>query len=206
VLPEHLGDLTAEGIYQQVVWHEIGHYLGPDTDRRGRSLDAALEADAAPIEELKAELVSQFAMTRLLALGLVDEAAVRGVAASVILASLRPVRPLRSQAYSTIWLMVLNYYLDRGYLVYDAGRIGIRQERHEAAVSAMLADVLAIQEEGSKERSTAYIDRWTAWDDRHEAIARALRGAERYRYLDARYGLLDAAGAGEAPMGASSSR
>jgi hypothetical protein len=206
VLPEHLGDLTAEGIYQQVVWHEIGHYLGPDTDRRGRSLDAALEADAAPIEELKAELVSQFAMTRLLALGLVDEAAVRGVAASVILASLRPVRPLRSQAYSTIWLMVLNYYLDRGYLVYDAGRIGIRQERHEAAVSAMLADVLAIQEEGSKERSTAYIDRWRAWDDRHEAIARALQGAERYRYLDARYGLLEAAGAGEAPMGASSSR
>lgn len=200
VLPEHFGDLTAEGNYQQVVWHEIGHYLGPDTDRRGRSLDAVLEADAAPIEELKAELVSQFATNRLRAMGLVDEAAVRGVAASVILASLRPVRPLRSQAYSTIWLMILNYYMEEGYLVYEAGRLGILHERHDAAVSAMLADVLAIQEEGSKERSTAYIDRWTAWDERHETIARALQAAERYRYMDVRYGLLEGA------AGASSSR
>jgi len=200
VLPEHFGDLTAEGNYQEVVWHEIGHYLGPDTDRRGRSLETVLEADASPIEELKAELVSQFATNRLRAMGLVDEAAVRGVAASVILASLRPVRPLRSQAYSTIWLMILNYYLEEGYLVYEAGRLGIRHDRHDAAVSAMLADVLAIQEEGSKERSTAYIDRWTTWDERHDTIARALQGAERYRYLDPRYGLLEGA------TGASSSR
>jgi len=84
--------------------------------------------------------------------------------------------------------------------VYEAGRLGIRHERHDAAVSAMLADVLAIQEEGSKERSTAYIDRWTTWDERHDTIARALQGAERYRYLDPRYGLLEGA------TGASSSR
>ena len=206
VLPEHLGDLVPEGNYQQVVWHEIGHYLGPDTDRRGRSLDAALEADAAPIEELKAELVSQFATSRLRTMGLVDEAAVRGVAASVILASLRPVRPLRSQPYSTIWLMILNYYLEEGYLVYEAGQVGIRHERHDAAVAAMLADVLAIQEEGSKERSTAYIDRWTTWDERHETIGRALQAAERYRYLNPRYGLLDGGTGAADPTGASSSR
>jgi hypothetical protein len=200
VLPDHFGDLTAEGNYQEVVWHEIGHYLGPDTDRRGRSLETVLEADAPPIEELKAELVSQFATNRLRAMGLVDEAAVRGVAASVILASLRPVRPLRSQPYNTIWLMILNYYLEDGYLVYQAGRLGIRHERHDAAVSAMLADVLAIQDEGSKERSKAYIERWTTWDERHETIARALQAAERYRYLNPRYGLL------EGTTGASSSR
>ena len=200
VLPEHYRDLTAEGTYQQVVWHEIGHYLGPDTDRNGRSLETVLEADASPIEELKAELLSQFATNRLRAMGVVDDAAVRGVAASVILASLRPVRPLRSQAYSTIWLMILNYYLEQGYLVYEAGRLGIRHDRHDAAVSAMLADVLAIQEEGSKERSTAYIDRWTTWDERHETIGRALQAAERYRYLDPRYRLLEGA------AGASSSR
>jgi hypothetical protein len=200
VLPEHFGDLTAEGTYQQVVWHEIGHYLGPDTDRRGRPLETVLEADASPIEELKAELLSQFATNRLRAMGVVDEAAVRGVAASVILAGLRPVRPLRSQAYSTIWLMILNYYLEQGYVVYEAGRLGIRHDRHDAAVAAMLAEVLAIQEEGSKERSTAYIERWTTWDERHETLGRALQAAERYRYLNPRYGLLEGA------AGASSSR
>jgi len=193
MLPEHFGELTPEGQYQQVVWHEIGHYLGPDTDRRGRSLDAALQADASPIEELKSELVSQFATNRLQTMGLVDEAGARAVTASVILAGLKPVRPLRSQAYSTLWLMVLNYFIEHGLLVYQAGRLGIRHERREGVVSGMLADVLAIQEEGSKERSSAYIDRWTTWDERHETLARALRAAERYRFLDPRYGLLEGA-------------
>ncbi len=200
MLPEHHAELTPEGNYQQVVWHEIGHYLGPDTTREGRSLDSALEADASPIEELKAELVSQFATDRLLRMGLVDEAGARAVAASAIMAGLRPVRPLRSQAYPTLWLMVLNYFLDHGVLVYEDGRLGIRHERREEAVSGMLAETLAIQEDGSKERSTAFIDRWTTWDERHETLGRALKAAERYRYLDARYGLLEGA------RGASSSR
>ncbi len=200
MLPQHHAELTPEGSYQQVVWHEIGHYLGPDTTREGRSLDTALEADASPIEELKAELVSQFATHRLRAMGLVDEAGARAVTASVILAGLRPVRPLRSQAYPTLWLMALNYFLEHGVLVYQDGRLGIRHERHDKVVSDMLAETLAIQEDGSKERSTAFIDRWTTWDERHEALARALKAVERYRYLDARYGLLEGA------TGASSSR
>ncbi|HEV2006235.1 MAG TPA: hypothetical protein VGQ85_06425 [Candidatus Limnocylindrales bacterium] len=193
MLPEHHAELTPEGLYQQVVWHEIGHYLGPDTTREGRALDIALEADASPIEELKAELVSQFATNRLRTMGLVDEAGARAVAASAILAGLRPVRPLRSQAYPTLWLMMQNYFLEHGVLVYESGRLGIRHERHDEVVSGMLADALAIQEEGSKERSTAFIDRWSTWDERQETLAQALQAAERYRYLDPRYGLLEAA-------------
>jgi len=206
MLPEHHAELTPEGMYQQVVWHEIGHYLGPDTTHEGRALETALEADAAPIEELKAELVSQFAVNRLRTMGLVDDAAARAVAASVILAGLRPARPLRSQAYPTLWLMMQNYFLEHGVLVYESGRLGIRYEHHDEVVSGMLADALAIQEEGSKERSTAFIDRWSTWDERHETLARALQAAERYRYLDPRYGLREGATGVEAPTGASSSR
>jgi hypothetical protein len=200
MLPEHHAELTPEGAYQQVVWHEIGHYLGPDTTRAGRSLDAALEAEASPIEELKSELVSQFATNRLLAMGLVDEAGARAVAATAILVCLRPVRPLRSQPYPTLWLMTLNYFLEHGVLVFESGRLGIRHERHDEVVSAMLAEALAIQEAGVKERAAAFIDRWTTWDQRHESLAQRLQAAERYRYVDVRYGLLDGA------TGASSSR
>jgi hypothetical protein len=102
--------------------------------------------------------------------------------------------------------MMQNYFLEHGVLVYESGRLGIRYEHHDDVVSGMLADALAIQEEGSKERSTAFIDRWSMWDERHETLARALQAAERYRYLDPRYGLLEGATGVEAPTGASSSR
>jgi hypothetical protein len=37
----HAGDLKPEGNFLRTLWHEIGHYLGPDRDRRGRTLDVA---------------------------------------------------------------------------------------------------------------------------------------------------------------------
>src|SRR4029077_6873050 len=55
------GDLTEEGELNRTLWHEIGHYLGVDRDRRGRPLDVALQASADTYEELKADLVSLFA-------------------------------------------------------------------------------------------------------------------------------------------------
>src|SRR6185503_18352347 len=50
----HAADLTSEGNVQRTLWHEIGHYLGVDRDRQGRTLDVALENYADATEEMKA--------------------------------------------------------------------------------------------------------------------------------------------------------
>ena len=183
--------LTPEGRYQQVVWHEIGHYLGPATVRTGQSIEASLEDDASPIEELKAELVAQFAAHKLRELGHLTDAEVQGIAAGATLASLRPVKPIRSQPYPTLWLMEFNWFLEQGYLVYEDGSLWIRWDRHAEAVTGMLREVLRIQDTGSKADAAAFIERYTSWDDRHEALARAMRAAERSRYARQVYGLLD---------------
>jgi hypothetical protein len=187
-------ELTPEGRYEQVVWHEIGHYLGPVTVRDGRSLESTLEDDAAPIEELKAELASQFAAHELRKLGHLSEADVRGIGASAILASLRPVKPLRSQPYPTLWLMEFNWFLDQGLLVYEDGSLMIRWERHAEAVTGMLRKILEIQDTGSKAAAAAFIEQYSRWDERHDRLATAIRAAERYRYARPTYGLLDGTG------------
>ena len=46
--------------FYRTLWHEIGHYLGPDRDREGRDLDDALKDAADSLEEMKADLVSLF--------------------------------------------------------------------------------------------------------------------------------------------------
>jgi hypothetical protein len=191
MLPEHHADLTPDGRYQQVVWHEIGHYLGPQTDRQGRSLESTLQAECSPIEELKAELVSQFATNRLRILGLATDEEARGVAAGAILACLRTVRPLRFQPYPTLWLMELNWFLEQGVLVYQTGSLGIRYDRHPEAVEGMLREVLEIQESGSKKNAAEFIERYSTWDERHKTLAAALQAAARYRYLDDQYPLAD---------------
>jgi hypothetical protein len=189
------GDLSPEGRYQQVVWHEIGHYLGPEVDREGRSIEDQLEDDSAPVEELKAELISQYAAHRLRDLGHLSAEEARGIGAGGILASLRPVRPIRSQPYPTLWLMEFNFFLDRGLLIYEDGKVGVRWERHDETVKELLGEVLAIQESGSKGAAATFIERWSGWDERHEALATSMRASEKYRYSRPLYGLLDEPGA-----------
>ena len=193
--PVHHDELTAAGLFRQTTWHEVGHYLGPDTQRSGRTFDDALAEDAAVIEELKSELLSTFACLWLEGIGAYTPAEVRQVAAAAILGSLRAVRPLRSQPYPILWVMRLNHGLESGYLRLDDDGIHIEHERLAATVTSMLRETLAIQDGGSHADSSAFIERYSTWDERHECIAAAVRAAEQHRYLLARFPILGDASA-----------
>jgi hypothetical protein len=189
--PVHHADLTPDGTFRQTTWHEIGHYLGPDTDREGRSLEVALGEDAAIMEELKAELVSVFACQWLGRRGAFSPEQVGAQLAAAILAGLRPVRPLRSQHYPTLWLMLFNHYHESGVLRIEDDGIHIDHERAPAAVEALLREALGIQDHGDRTESSAFIERLATWDERHERLAAKLRAVERYRTLHARFAILE---------------
>jgi hypothetical protein len=189
--PVHVEELTAIGSFRQTTWHELGHYLGPDTDRSARSFDVALGEDANVFEELKSELVSAFAALWLHRAGAFSRDEARAVIAACIMAGLRPVRPLRSQPYPTLWLMELNYFLDGGFLRIEPDGLHIDFERAQDVIEAMLEETLAIMDHGSKRESSAYIKRWSAWDERHERIASRIVAAEKHRTLFARFAILD---------------
>jgi hypothetical protein len=55
---------------------------------------------------------------------------------------LRAVKPRRSEQYDTLWLMQTNYFLDRGVLELDGGRLNIPYGLVDDAGEAMLRDVL----------------------------------------------------------------
>jgi hypothetical protein len=189
--PVHHGELTPEGVFRQATWHEVGHYMGPDTDHLGRKLETTIGEDAAPIEELKAELVSLFSCLWLGRIAAFTPGEVRAVVAYGMLGGFRPVRPLRSQPYPTIWLMLDNYFLEQGALWQGDDGLRLDHDRVWEVTVAMLGEVLALQDRGSRADSNAYIERWTVWDERHEAIAARIRAAERYRFMDARFAIVD---------------
>jgi hypothetical protein len=192
--PAHRTDYTAEGDYYRTLWHEIGHYLGPDLDTQGRTLGEALEEDSQILEELKADLVSLFLAPALVDRGYYSTAQERAVYASGIRRVLLKTRPERTETYQTMELMQMNYFLKHGLLAFDAGsgKLKIRYDAYHDVVKSMLGEVLSLQHNGDKAAADAFIDSYRSWDDKLQgALAGSMRATERYRYVMVKYGVVE---------------
>jgi hypothetical protein len=186
-------DLGPDGDFQRTLWHEVGHYLGVDRDRQGRTLDAALQENAPALEEMKADLVSLFAARTLRARGYYDDTGLRAVYAAGIRRTLQNVRPRREQPYQTMQLMQMNYFLEKGLLEWDsaARALVIHYDRYHDTVTSLLREALAIQYEGDKAASDRFIERYSTWSpDLHEPLAEKMRAATPYRFRIVRYAAL----------------
>ncbi|MBX3509870.1 MAG: hypothetical protein KF700_01630 [Hyphomonadaceae bacterium] len=175
-----------------MLWHEIGHYLGADLTADGRDLDQALEDNASLLEEMKADLVSLTAARILRERGRITDAQLRAIYASGVRRVLQKNRPRREQPYQTMQLIQWNWFLDRGALRFEDGRLRIDYTRYPAAVESLLREVLALQRAGDRPRADAFIERWTQWrPDLHEIIATRMRESEQTRFTLVTYEALD---------------
>lgn len=192
VAPAHAEEPAAEGGLERTLWHEIGHYLGPDATAAGGALGDALESWADAVEEMKSDLVALFALQSFHARGIASAERLRAVEASGILRTLQDRRPRRDQPYQTMQLAQFNWFLDRGLIAADPeGRLEIRYERYSEAVRSLLAEVLRLQTAGDSARAQAFFERWTTWTpELHEPLAERLRAAGGPRYRSLRYAAL----------------
>jgi hypothetical protein len=184
IVPEQAAHLTADSNFYRTLWHEVGHYIGPDVTASGDTLDA-IGADANLIEELKADLVSLFVAKELRRRDYYTADQLRAVYASGILRTLQNNRPRREQPYNMMQLMQWNWFLDRGVLKFDpaSARLSIDYDRYHDAVRDMLRQVIALQESGDAGQVAAFVDRWGKWDDNlHGRIAANIRAQQRYRF------------------------
>jgi len=190
---EFHADYRAKGDFFRTLWHEIGHYLGPDATKDGVILDVALEEDASILEELKADLIAVFVSRILNEKGYYDEPGLRSVRAAGIHRVLQVNEPKRSQAYQTMELMQMNYFLEKGLLSCESrnGKLAIHYEKYDGTVEMMLREVLALQQAGNKNAAGAFIAKYTAWkEEPHGRLAKAMKDAETYRYVLVRYAAL----------------
>jgi len=183
--------LTADSNFYRTLWHEVGHYLGPDTTADGREINAALGADASLLEEMKADLVSLFVAEPLQRRGYYTPDQLRAVYAGGILRTLQNNRPRREQPYNMMQLMQMNWFLDRKVLAFDPGtaKLSIDYGRYHEAVRDLLKQVIALQEGGDRAAAEAFINRWGSWDDAlHGKLAANIRAQQRYRFRLFEYG------------------
>jgi hypothetical protein len=185
VVPEQAAHLTVDSNFYRTLWHEVGHYLGPDTTRKGEAIDVAMGPDASLLEEMKADLVSLYVAPELQKRGYYTADQVRSLYASGILRVIQNNRPRRTQPYNMMQLMQWNWFLDRGVLRFDpaSGRMTIDYARYPDAVAGLLREVIALQEGGDRTAAEAFVTKWGTWDDTlHGRIAAQVREQQRYRY------------------------
>jgi hypothetical protein len=192
--PEQRDDYKADGNFYRTLWHEVGHYLGPTADKQDRPLDEALLEDSQVLEELKADLISLFLAKALRKQGYYDDAQVNSVYASGIRRVLLKNQPKRSQTYSTMELMQMNYYLENRLLEFDArkGKLHINYDLYPGVVTAMLKDVLALQYNGDKHAADEFIKKYSTWiPELHGVLGASMRAQEEYRYVIVRYAMVE---------------
>ena len=183
----HAADLEDDGNFQRTLFHEIGHYLGVDRDKQGRTLDVALEDYADATEEMKADLVSLFTLQKM------NHPSLRAIQASGIRRTLQNVQPRKDQPYQTMQLVQFNWFLDQGLIKADpkTARLTIDYSKYEPAVTSLLAEVLKLQHEGDKAAVVAFFDKWTTWKpELHEKLAARIRDAQGARFRIVKYGAL----------------
>lgn len=182
----HANDLADDGNFLRTLWHEIGHYLGVDRDKQGRTLDIALEDYADAIEEMKSDLVSLFALQRM------NHPSLRAIQASGIRRTLQNVQPRRDQPYQTMQLIQYNWFVDKGLITPDpkTARLTVNYDRYPEAVNSLLKEVLALQHNGDKAAAAAFFDKWTQWTPQHEKLAERIRNAQGARFRIVRYAAL----------------
>lgn len=185
-------DLDDSGNFHRTLWHEVGHYLGVDRDRRGRTLDLALQDTADSLEEMKADLVSLFTVHELEKDGSIEPEQLRAIQASGILRTLQNNQPRTDQPYQRMQLVQFNWFLDQGLVSWNGSEeeLSVDYDRYLEAVTSLLAEVLDLQYEGDAERARTFMETWTGWeDDLHGALASKIRDAETVRYRLVRYGV-----------------
>jgi hypothetical protein len=193
VADEFHGDYEGKGDFFRTLWHEIGHYLGPDAARTGQSLDTALEEDTSILEELKADLVSLYLSKALFKKGYYNRPRLRAVQTAGVRRVLLKNEPKKAQVYETMELMQLNYFLEKGLLSYDkkSGQISIRYDIYHETVEAMLRETLELQLSGDKKAADDFIAKYSVWkEDLHERLARKMKDSETHRYVLVRYAAL----------------
>jgi hypothetical protein len=187
VADAHANDLGPNGDAQRTLWHEIGHYLGPDRDKQGRTIDVALEEFSDATEEMKADLVSLYALQRMNAPDL------RAIEAAGIRRVLLNNQPRADQAYQFMELVQFNWFLDKGLLTADpkTARLTIHYDRYEEAVTSLLRELLALQFNGDKAAAAAFFARWTKWTpELHEKLAARVRDAQGAQFRIVKYAAL----------------
>ena len=157
--------LTADGVFNFVLLHEICHALGPRyVHGTGESVtvNQAFSELHSALEEGKADVAGLHSMRYFVDKGILPVGAEREVYVSYLASLFRTVRFGSVEAHGRAALCELNFFGDRGGLSVDAstGKWLINFKLMEHSVSELANEWLTTQATGDYNRAKAFLAKW----------------------------------------------
>jgi hypothetical protein len=155
--------VSFDAFFTHILLHELMHGLGPhDITVAGRvtTVRRELRETYSAIEEAKADVSGLWALQRLVEQGHVSAAIGRSMCSTFLASMFRSLRFGINEAHGRGVAIQLNHFLDSEAVHVDSdGRFDVIDGAIQRAVTALTAEIMTIQAEGSHMKATSLIER-----------------------------------------------
>ena len=153
LVASQLPQLSADAFFNQTLFHELSHSLGPAYVKRdGQQVEVRmiLGGDYSAIEECKADVMGAFLVQHEIEKGTFPKAFREQHLVSYFIGLFRSVRFGISEAHGKGAAVQINYFMENGAARWDPSseRLTVDPERLEAAVAMLLNRILVLQAQG----------------------------------------------------------
>ena len=168
VVPEQLGDLTAESFFLHTLWHEMSHGLGPGKITiGGRATEVRLELKEfySTLEEAKADAMGEWTIFELQAAGrdYFPAEIIAQQSATYLAGLFRSVRFGIGEAHGQANAIQFNYLMEKEAITWhaDQQRFSIDTAVFVPVIKDLVGEICMLQARGDYTGTAAFIDRYS---------------------------------------------
>jgi len=175
LVPDQAGLVTRKYMTAETLFHELSHSLGPGTitlNGRQTTVNAELKDQYSAIEEAKADVMGVYNILFLMRRGEMPIAERDQLLATYFAGIFRAVRFGIDEAHGRGAAMQYSYLKDKGAFEWDgrANRFRIDNDRMEAGIRDLVADLVRLQGNGDYAGTKAFFERLARLDDNANAV------------------------------------
>jgi hypothetical protein len=157
--------LSADAFFNQVLFHELSHSLGPAmTMKNGKQVEVrqALESTYTALEECKADTMGAYNILYMIEKKEFPADFRNKLLVSYFTGLFRSVRFGVAEAHGKGAAIQINRYLEAGAASFDtkSGRFTVHLDKLEKAIEKLTHDLVIVQHEGDKKAAEAMIDKY----------------------------------------------
>ena len=160
--PEQLGLLSAQAFFNETLFHELSHSLGPAFTQQGADkveVRMALQASYSPLEEAKADVMGAYNILFMIDQGHFAPDLRSKLLVSYFIGLFRSVRFGVAEAHGKGAALQINRFLEEGAARFDAeaGKFTVDEAKLEASITKLVHDIVMIQHRGDKAGADALL-------------------------------------------------
>ncbi|HEX3280793.1 MAG TPA: hypothetical protein VHR36_06140 [Pyrinomonadaceae bacterium] len=164
--PAQQRDIAFDSFFTHILMHELMHGLGPHNITVGgqaTTVRLQLKDKYSAIEEAKADVTGLWALQYLIDKGVIDKQMQRTLYTTYLASMFRSVRFGLTESHARGVAMQFNYFTDEGAIKFDerTNKFSVDNTKIKDAVRKLTHDLLTIEAEGSYDKATAILDKYS---------------------------------------------